>query len=59
MPPNCSFEIDDVEEDWTWRNETADFVFARDLILSIRDFPRLIDQSYRFGLQLFAQLERC
>ncbi|KAM3472651.1 hypothetical protein MY8738_008765 [Beauveria namnaoensis] len=47
VPPNCSFEIDDIEEDWTWKEEIADFIFARDLILSIRDFPRLIEQSYR------------
>lgn len=52
VPPNCSFEIDDIEEEWTWREEAADLIFARDLILSIRDFPRLIEQSYRFDFPL-------
>ncbi|ATY66007.1 SAM domain [Cordyceps militaris] len=47
VPPNCTFEIDDIEEEWTWQEGTADFIFARDLILSIRDFPRLIEQSYK------------
>lgn len=47
MPPNCSFEIDDMEQPWTWKEGTADFIFSRDLILAIRDFPRLIDQCYK------------
>jgi SAM-dependent methyltransferase len=47
VPPNCSFELDDIEADWTWKEGTADFIFARDLIVSIRDFPRLIDQCYK------------
>jgi len=47
VPQNCSFELDDIEQTWTWRDETADFIFSRDLILSIRDFPALIDQCYK------------
>ncbi|KAK1251708.1 hypothetical protein MKX07_007187 [Trichoderma sp. CBMAI-0711] len=47
VPPNCSFELDDIEQTWTWRADSADFIFSRDLILSIRNFPRLIDQAYR------------
>ncbi|KND91937.1 Phosphoethanolamine N-methyltransferase 1 [Tolypocladium ophioglossoides CBS 100239] len=47
VPPNCSFELDDIEQPWTWKEDTADFIFARDLIVSIRDFPKLIDQCYR------------
>ncbi|KND86924.1 hypothetical protein TOPH_08418 [Tolypocladium ophioglossoides CBS 100239] len=47
VPPNCSFEIDDVEQLWTWKESTADLIFGRDLFLSIRNFPRLIDQCYR------------
>jgi hypothetical protein len=50
VPPNCSFELDDIEADWTWKEGTADFIFARDLIVSIRDFPRLIDQCYKYGV---------
>lgn len=40
------FELDDIEQDWTWKKSTADFIFSRDLIASIRDFPRLIDQAF-------------
>lgn len=49
MPPNCSFELDDIEQPWTWKEGTADLIFGRDLFLSVRDFPRLIDQCYRCG----------
>lgn len=46
VPPNCSFEVDDVEEEWTFREESFDFIFARDLIFAIRDWPKLIRQSF-------------
>ncbi|KAI9151561.1 putative methyltransferase tdiE [Paramyrothecium foliicola] len=47
VPPNCQFELDDFEQPWTGKDDSADFIFARDLILSVRDFPKLIDQAYR------------
>lgn len=28
VPPNCSFELDDVEKDWTWTNP-FDLIFSR------------------------------
>ncbi|KAL2171975.1 hypothetical protein VTG60DRAFT_1034 [Thermothelomyces hinnuleus] len=46
VPSNCHFELDDIEEDWAWKEDSFDFIFARDLILAIRDWPRLIDQIY-------------
>ncbi|KAF4125428.1 23S rRNA U2552 (ribose-2'-O)-methylase RlmE/FtsJ [Geosmithia morbida] len=47
VPPNCSFELDDIEQPWTWKENSADFIFSRDLITAIRDFPKLIDQCYK------------
>ncbi|KAJ4313200.1 hypothetical protein N0V84_009526 [Fusarium piperis] len=47
VPPNCRFELDDIEREWTWKEDSFDFVFARDLLLAIRDWPALIDQTYR------------
>ncbi|EHK23609.1 uncharacterized protein TRIVIDRAFT_190556 [Trichoderma virens Gv29-8] len=47
VPPNCQFELDDIEQTWTWKADSADFIFSRDLILSVRNFPKLIDQAYR------------
>ncbi|KAG7289661.1 hypothetical protein NEMBOFW57_006036 [Staphylotrichum longicolle] len=47
VPPNCIFELDDIEQDWAWKENSFDLIFARDLILAVRDWPRLIDQAYR------------
>ncbi|KAL5345672.1 hypothetical protein ACLOAV_009426 [Pseudogymnoascus australis] len=38
-PSNCNFEIDDVEEEFTYK-EQFDLIHARDLVFSIRDWPR-------------------
>ncbi|KAK3308001.1 S-adenosyl-L-methionine-dependent methyltransferase [Chaetomium strumarium] len=46
VPPNCRFELDDIEQDWDRKENSFDFIFARDLILAIRNWPRLIDQIY-------------
>ncbi|KAF2248524.1 S-adenosyl-L-methionine-dependent methyltransferase [Trematosphaeria pertusa] len=46
VPPNCIFEIDDVEEDWPYRPNHFDFVHGRDLMTAVRDWPRLIQQAY-------------
>ncbi|ETN46187.1 uncharacterized protein HMPREF1541_00371 [Cyphellophora europaea CBS 101466] len=46
VPPNCSFEIDDVESDWLFRPDTFDFIHGREFLLAIRDWDRLISQSF-------------
>lgn len=46
VPPNCIFEIDDVEDDWPYRPAHFDFIHARDLMTAVRDWPRLIRQAY-------------
>ncbi|KAH7311559.1 S-adenosyl-L-methionine-dependent methyltransferase [Stachybotrys elegans] len=46
VPPNCQFELDDIEQPWTGKPDTADFIFCRDPIASVRDHPKLIDQAY-------------
>ena len=48
VPTNCHFELDDIEQPWTWDENMFDFIFARDLILAIRNWPALIDQVYRY-----------
>ncbi|OLN86537.1 Trans-aconitate 2-methyltransferase 11 [Colletotrichum chlorophyti] len=45
VPPNCSFEIDDLEKDWTW-TEPFDFILARNMILSFSDWDRAMEQAY-------------
>jgi len=46
VPPNLQFQIDDAEGDWTFEPNTFDYIHARDLYHGIRDFPKLIRQSY-------------
>ncbi|KAF4829369.1 Secondary metabolism regulator LAE1 [Colletotrichum tropicale] len=45
MPPNCSFEIDDIEKNWTW-SKKFDFIFSRTLSGSILDPVKLVDSIY-------------
>ncbi|KAH8820848.1 S-adenosyl-L-methionine-dependent methyltransferase [Xylogone sp. PMI_703] len=47
IPPNCRFEIDDVEESWTYRTK-FDFIHARDFLFSIHDWPKLVNQCFEF-----------
>ncbi|KAK3327405.1 S-adenosyl-L-methionine-dependent methyltransferase [Cercophora scortea] len=44
--PNAHFELDDIEQPFPHPASTFDFIFARDLILSIRDWPHLISQIH-------------
>lgn len=44
-PPNLQFEIDDVENEWLWPESSFDFIHGRELIMTIRDWPRLVRQA--------------
>lgn len=46
VPPNCQFEIDDVEDDWAFGTDKFDFIHGRDFMLAIRDWDRLIEQCF-------------
>lgn len=46
MPPNVQFEVDDIEQDWTYKSP-FDFIHARFLASSIRDWPRLFQQVFK------------
>lgn len=45
VPPNVEFEIDDLEEPWTF-NKKFDFIYARMMTGSFSDWPRFFEQSY-------------
>ncbi|KAI5793948.1 S-adenosyl-L-methionine-dependent methyltransferase, partial [Pyronema domesticum] len=47
VPPNCRFEVDDVERDWTFRSDYFHFIHARNLAQAIDNWPQLMDQIYR------------
>ncbi|KAF5679188.1 methyltransferase [Fusarium heterosporum] len=45
VPPNCTFEIDDLEKEWTW-SEPFDFIFARTMTGSFADTEKFIQNAY-------------
>jgi trans-aconitate methyltransferase len=45
VPPNCKFEIDDVEDEWTY-NFPFDYIHSRYMAGSIKDWPRLMNQCF-------------
>ncbi|KAF4313836.1 methyltransferase type 11 [Botryosphaeria dothidea] len=47
LPPNVRFEIDDIEDDWTY-TEKFDFIHARYLLGAIKDWPALIQKCYKY-----------
>ncbi|KAF2709258.1 S-adenosyl-L-methionine-dependent methyltransferase [Pleomassaria siparia CBS 279.74] len=45
VPPNCSFLIDDCEEEWLFSHH-FDFIHTRAMLAAIRDWPRFFQQAY-------------
>jgi len=45
VPPNVTFFVDDLEDPWTFSSK-FDFIFARFLTGSIRNWPRFFEQSF-------------
>lgn len=46
VPPNVSFFVDDLEEQWTY-NDPFDLIYFRMMVGSITDWPRLLSQAYQ------------
>jgi SAM-dependent methyltransferase len=47
VPPNCRFDIDDAQLEWTYRPASFDFVHIRALYGSISDWGELYRQAFR------------
>jgi hypothetical protein len=47
VPPNLTFEVDDLETDWLFRPGTYDLVHARFMFLAIKDYPAMLAQAYK------------
>lgn len=45
VPPNCKFQIDDVEQPWTWTPD-FDFIHLRHMEACISDWPAFYKQIY-------------
>jgi len=46
-PPNCRFELDNAELDWTFAPASFDFIHMRYLMGAIGNWPGLYDQAYK------------
>ena len=53
VPPNLKFLVDDIESDWAYENDPFDYIHARYLAVSIKDFGRLLKQCYRYVIGIF------
>ena len=47
VPPNLQFELDDANLDWTWDNNTFDFIHIRFLAGNIADWNKLYRNAFR------------
>ena len=45
VPPNCVFEVLDIEDEWLFTKPSFDFIHARELLMSIRDWEGLFRQA--------------
>ncbi|TDZ32548.1 Secondary metabolism regulator LAE1 [Colletotrichum spinosum] len=46
-PPNCKFQIDDIDQSWTWPSDHFDFVHARNLEGCISDWVDFDKEALR------------
>ncbi|KAI9730426.1 MAG: hypothetical protein M1834_005936 [Cirrosporium novae-zelandiae] len=46
IPPNCSFEIDDCNEDWTYQEDSFDFIHVRDMMGTVPDWDEFFRKAY-------------
>ncbi|KAH6884923.1 S-adenosyl-L-methionine-dependent methyltransferase [Thelonectria olida] len=47
VPPNCTFEVDDVEKPWTWGTK-FDYIFVRLMTGSFADWDKFTTQCWDF-----------
>ncbi|KAF8245687.1 S-adenosyl-L-methionine-dependent methyltransferase, partial [Wilcoxina mikolae CBS 423.85] len=47
VPPNCKFEVDDVEKEWTFQDKSFDYIHSRNLAQSIGNWEKYMSEMYR------------
>ncbi|KAL7272175.1 hypothetical protein RUND412_005034 [Rhizina undulata] len=47
VPPNLTFEVDDIEETWPYRANSFDFINIRNMAAFIHDWPKLYRQAFK------------
>jgi SAM-dependent methyltransferase len=46
VPPNCKFEMDDFNSEWTFVKERFEFIHLRSVIGSSQDYPAIVRKAY-------------
>ena len=46
VPPNCQFEIDDMEGEWVRTPSSYDLIHCREMLLAVRNWSRLLEQCH-------------
>jgi hypothetical protein len=44
VPPNCTLQVDDVEQEWTLKPNTSDFIYSRNPNQAISDWSKLMGE---------------
>ncbi|KAF8250003.1 S-adenosyl-L-methionine-dependent methyltransferase [Wilcoxina mikolae CBS 423.85] len=47
VPPNCRFEVDDAEKEFTYQPNSFDFIHMRNINQGISNWPKLMSQVFR------------
>ena len=48
VPPNTTFEIDDMEDEWTFQDDSFDYIHMRSLSGSFSDWDAILAQAYKW-----------
>ena len=52
VPPNTTFEIDDMEDEWTYPDNHFDYIHMRSLSGSFADWDSVLAQAYKWVPEL-------
>ena len=47
VPPNVKFEIEDFNDEWTFKPNSLDFIHVKCLFGSVGNWPKLYEQVYK------------
>ncbi|KAI9896160.1 hypothetical protein N3K66_008332 [Trichothecium roseum] len=47
IPPNCRFEIDDINKEWTFEDDEFDFIHIRYMTGTVADWPEFLIKAQR------------
>ena len=53
VPPNCLFEVDDIQKEWTWK-DPFDYIHLRQLLGAFEDdgWTQLYNRCYKYDIMI-------